>query len=117
MEHSYQGRRTCAACQSCQLPVVRWPAAKSDRRILDTEDNSLHPLQDFGGRFGSQLIAEGIESAADHDTVRRLGVPLLQGYLISRPVPLDQARSIAGAPSLRISSMNAVAAAPPPHLS
>jgi EAL domain-containing protein (putative c-di-GMP-specific phosphodiesterase class I) len=77
----------------------------------------LSLLQDFGGRFGSQLIAEGIESAADHDTVRRLGVPLLQGYLISRPVPLDQARLIAGAPSLRISSMNAVEAAPPPHLS
>jgi EAL domain-containing protein (putative c-di-GMP-specific phosphodiesterase class I) len=35
--------------------------------------------------MGMQVIAEGIESAAECDTVRQSGCNLLQGYLFARP--------------------------------
>lgn len=38
--------------------------------------------------FGSELIAEGIESAEDLRVVRDLGIRLGQGYYIGRPQPL-----------------------------
>ena len=34
---------------------------------------------------GGHLIAEGVETEAELDTLRRLGVTLIQGYLLGRP--------------------------------
>ncbi len=45
-------------------------------------------MQQFGRRGGFVLVAEGIETEAERDTLRRLGVPLGQGYLLGRPGPL-----------------------------
>ena len=42
----------------------------------------------FAARTGAILIAEGIETAAEAETVRGLGVPFGQGYLLGRPGPL-----------------------------
>jgi PAS domain S-box-containing protein len=53
------------------------------------------------------LIAEGIETQAELDTLSRLGVRLGQGYLLGRPAPVDE---IAGR---RSRSARAVRAAPP----
>ena len=39
----------------------------------------------FASRIGCEVIAEGIENAAELDTLRTLGVPLGQGYLLGRP--------------------------------
>jgi EAL domain-containing protein (putative c-di-GMP-specific phosphodiesterase class I) len=39
----------------------------------------------FGRQSGCLLIAEGIESAEERSTLRRLGVPFGQGYLFGRP--------------------------------
>jgi len=39
----------------------------------------------FASRIGSEVIAEGIEDAAELATLRTLGVPLGQGYLLGRP--------------------------------
>ena len=36
---------------------------------------------------GGHLIAEGVETEAELDTLRRLGVTLIQGYLLGRPAP------------------------------
>ena len=43
----------------------------------------------FAARTGAILIAEGIETAAEAETVRGLGVPFGQGYLLGRPGPLE----------------------------
>lgn len=37
-----------------------------------------------------QLIAEGVETASELDTLRQLGIPWAQGYHIARPAPLAQ---------------------------
>jgi PAS domain S-box-containing protein len=44
-------------------------------------------LTQFAARAGSEVIAEGIESPAELEMVRELGVPLAQGYLLGRPGP------------------------------
>jgi EAL domain-containing protein (putative c-di-GMP-specific phosphodiesterase class I) len=45
----------------------------------------------FADRIGAELVAEGIESAAQADAVEALGIRFGQGYFLGRPVPLDEA--------------------------
>ena len=42
----------------------------------------------FATESASQTIAEGVETEAELATLRRLGVPLAQGYLLGRPAPV-----------------------------
>ena len=42
----------------------------------------------FAAETGTTLIAEGIETEVELDTVRRLGVHLGQGFLLGRPESL-----------------------------
>ncbi len=44
----------------------------------------------IGTELGLEVIAEGVETRADHDTLVRLGCTHLQGYLVSRPLPEAQ---------------------------
>jgi len=41
----------------------------------------------FAGRVACQLIAEGVETAAERRTLQTLGIRLGQGYLLGRPEP------------------------------
>lgn len=41
-------------------------------------------------RLEVNVIAEGVETAAQHDRLRQLGCPLVQGYLHGRPVAPDE---------------------------
>jgi EAL domain-containing protein (putative c-di-GMP-specific phosphodiesterase class I) len=43
----------------------------------------------LAGETGAQVIAEGIETADELETVRRLGIRYGQGYFIARPGPVD----------------------------
>jgi len=42
-------------------------------------------LAGYSRQVGSLLVAEGVETEAELRTVRRLGVPLVQGFYLSRP--------------------------------
>jgi FOG: EAL domain len=42
-------------------------------------------LQYFASKIGCRLIAEGVQSHAEADVLRRLGVEYVQGYLFGRP--------------------------------
>jgi EAL domain-containing protein (putative c-di-GMP-specific phosphodiesterase class I) len=44
-----------------------------------------HALVSFAHDIGAEVVSEGIETAAELDTVRELGVPYGQGYFLSRP--------------------------------
>lgn len=46
----------------------------------------------FAGRVNARIVAEGIETAAERDVLRELGVTYGQGYLFSRPMPLVAAQ-------------------------
>jgi EAL domain-containing protein (putative c-di-GMP-specific phosphodiesterase class I)/CheY-like chemotaxis protein len=44
----------------------------------------------FAGETEATIVAEGIETAEELDTLRELGVAFGQGYYLGRPSPLDQ---------------------------
>jgi EAL domain-containing protein (putative c-di-GMP-specific phosphodiesterase class I) len=43
----------------------------------------------FGQRAGFAVVAEGIETEAEYEALRRLGAPVGQGYYLWRPAPLE----------------------------
>ncbi len=54
------------------------------------EEAVVRTVIDLGHRLGLQVIAEGVETSAQLEALRRLGCDLFQGYLFSRPVPEAQ---------------------------
>ena len=44
-------------------------------------------MVDFAGRIGCAIVAEGVETAEEADTLRGFGVGYVQGYLYNRPAP------------------------------
>lgn len=48
-------------------------------------------LTAFARETDCLIVAEGVETAAELDTLRRLGVEKVQGYHLSRPLPLEAA--------------------------
>jgi EAL domain-containing protein (putative c-di-GMP-specific phosphodiesterase class I) len=57
-------------------------------RGIDTDParrSLAHALVSFAHDIGAEVVSEGIETPAELDTVRELGVPYGQGYFLSRP--------------------------------
>jgi EAL domain-containing protein (putative c-di-GMP-specific phosphodiesterase class I) len=52
-----------------------------------TRQAMIAGLRHFAERAGCEVIAEGIETPAEREMLRELGVPLGQGYLLGRPEP------------------------------
>jgi EAL domain-containing protein (putative c-di-GMP-specific phosphodiesterase class I)/CheY-like chemotaxis protein len=49
-------------------------------------------LTSFARELGAVIVAEGIETAAERDTLRKLGVTLGQGFFLAPPGPLATSR-------------------------
>ena len=73
---------------------------KIDRSFVSnlSEDNNkasiVASIIDLVSRLQLEVIAEGVESESDRDTLLRLNCKECQGYLISKPVPLRQLQEI-----------------------
>jgi diguanylate cyclase (GGDEF)-like protein len=50
-------------------------------------DTILHTILQLGRGLGLKTLAEGVETAAQVETLRRLGCERVQGFRFSRPVP------------------------------
>ncbi|WP_432509256.1 sensor domain-containing phosphodiesterase [Kineococcus auxinigenes] len=50
----------------------------------------VRSLVEFATDVGASLVAEGVETAAEAQSLQRLGVELVQGYLYARPAALPQ---------------------------
>lgn len=48
----------------------------------------------FGDETGSKIVAEGVETQAELDALRALGVGKAQGYFFGKPAPLSAAQSL-----------------------
>ncbi len=53
-------------------------------------------LRHYARRTGTTLIAEGVETPAERDTLRHLAIPLAQGYLFGKPEPVESAAGRTG---------------------
>jgi EAL domain-containing protein (putative c-di-GMP-specific phosphodiesterase class I) len=56
-----------------------------------TRQEMLRALHAVAGKLGGQIIAEGIESSEELETLQGLGIPYGQGYLFGRAAPLRRA--------------------------
>lgn len=64
-------------------------------RGIDTDpprQELLRALHAVAGKLGGQIIAEGIETSEELETLQRLGIPYGQGYLFGRAAPLRRTR-------------------------
>ena len=74
------------------LKLDRWLVEGLDRD--EARQAMVVGIGHFARSSGCRIIAEGIETAAERETLRSLGVELGQGYLLGRPLP---ARAAPGA--------------------
>jgi EAL domain-containing protein (putative c-di-GMP-specific phosphodiesterase class I)/GGDEF domain-containing protein len=58
------------------------------------KQNLVETMVGFANEQGAMVIAEGIERAEELETVKRIGVPLVQGFLLHHPA---RAGAVAGA--------------------
>ncbi len=69
---------------------------KVDRSFVETIGSSsqqralVEGIVWLAGTLGLQVIAEGIETETDRHLLERLGCPMGQGYLFSKPMPYVQ---------------------------
>lgn len=74
--------------------VARLPDSSTDAMVART-------IIGMGRGLGMEVIAEGVETVAQHDFLMRRGCSAFQGYLISRPVPLEAFEALlAAAPAV-----------------
>jgi EAL domain-containing protein (putative c-di-GMP-specific phosphodiesterase class I) len=77
-----------------ELPLDEMKIDKSfvDRLGVTPHDSTslVTAATAMGHGLGLQVVAEGVETAAQAALLRRLGVDLLQGYLLGRPLPAEQ---------------------------
>lgn len=76
-----------------QLPINK---VKLDRCFIEGIDHKRDSAAIVQGvitmahNLGLQVVAEGVETPAEHEDLIRRGCDFLQGYLFSRPVPLAE---------------------------
>ena len=76
------------------LDVLKMAKPFVDGLATQSEDPALaRAIIDLGSNLGLQIVAEGIEGADQLVQLRRLGCPLGQGFLFSRPLPAAEAET------------------------
>ncbi len=76
-----------------QLPLDQLKIDRSFITHLITDSNDaaiVKAIITLGQTFGLSVIAEGVETVAQQELLQEHGCHLYQGYLFSRPVPLDE---------------------------
>jgi EAL domain-containing protein (putative c-di-GMP-specific phosphodiesterase class I) len=74
-----------------QITTVMPSYLKLDRSLVTGIDSDsdraalVGALVGYSQQVGCLLVAEGVETEAELQAVRRLGVPLVQGFYLSRP--------------------------------
>jgi len=58
----------------------------------------LASIEQLAGPFGARVVAEGVEDPADMDTLKRIGISLVQGYLFGEPAPVEETLARVHAP-------------------
>ncbi|MBA4344849.1 MAG: hypothetical protein C0423_22130 [Methylibium sp.] len=75
-----------------RLPLTQLKIDKSfvDDLLTDADDRAIaHAVIQLGENLGLNVLAEGVETEAQRQMLLELGCHAFQGYLFSRPLPLD----------------------------
>jgi diguanylate cyclase (GGDEF)-like protein len=76
-----------------QLPLDQLKIDQSFVRnigVKSTDDIIIQTIIGLASRLGMEVIAEGVETPAQREFLQHNGCTVCQGYLLGRPVPLDQ---------------------------
>jgi diguanylate cyclase (GGDEF)-like protein len=94
-----------------QITTLRPTYLKLDRSLIagidgDTDRGALvAAMLGYARQTGGHLVAEGVETEAELETLLALGVELVQGYYLARPGwPWPEVREIGSAPDAAVSS-------------
>lgn len=88
-------------CSLAYLKRLPLHVLKTDRTFVSGLPDDLNDLAIveaitlLAHKLDLQVIAEGVETAAQLETLRALGCDMVQGYYLSKPVPLDRLESAA----------------------
>lgn len=91
------------------LPVSE---IKIDRSFVTNVDSDkinqglIRAIVDIASTLGLPTVAEGVETEAEFAAIARLGVGLAQGYLLGRPVPVDDVAAVVGSLSQSAASFS-----------
>ena len=58
----------------------------------------VHAVVSIGSSLGMKVVAEGVETQAQREFLKKAGVHAMQGYLFARPEPITALRARLGAP-------------------
>lgn len=82
-----------------QLPLDQLKIDQSFVRDISTDANDavmVHTIIDMAHNFGLDVIAEGVETEAQLAFLKMHGCMAYQGYLYSRPLPIDELERLIG---------------------
>lgn len=83
---------------------------KIDRQFISQIDKGgeglIEAITAVAAHYGMQVIAEGVETEAQHEALRRLGISFGQGYLYRRPVSAEEVFSARHASALAADDVN-----------
>jgi EAL domain-containing protein (putative c-di-GMP-specific phosphodiesterase class I) len=103
-----------AGFSSLRHIVVTAPdVLKMDRSIVSGVDTDpvltrlVSSLVEFGHGGGATVVAEGVETAAEAEVLRGLGVDLGQGWFFGRPAPVDAPATDRPAPAIPVARTSA----------
>ena len=75
------------------LPISKLKIDRSFIKDLETDENDkviVKTIIAMGHSFGLKIVAEGVETVGQKDFLMRESCDLMQGYLLSRPLPAEQ---------------------------
>ena len=75
------------------LPISKLKIDRSFIKDLETNENDkviVKTIIAMGHSFGLKIVAEGVETVEQKDFLAQQGCDLMQGYLLSRPLPAEQ---------------------------
>jgi EAL domain-containing protein (putative c-di-GMP-specific phosphodiesterase class I) len=72
--------KRCEMWSTAPMRANRFACGHQDRTIVEAILHMSHGL-------GLRTVAEGVETEAQRDALRKLGCQCAQGYLFSRPLP------------------------------
>jgi len=76
-----------------QLPLSQLKIDQSFVRNIGLKENDdiiVQTIIGMANSLGIKIIAEGVESEAQHKFLEKLGCPLFQGYLFGKPMPIAE---------------------------
>ena len=76
-----------------ELPIDALKIDRSFVLAMGEDERKMKIIQSIlllGKGLGIEVVAEGVETQAQADALRKMGCELAQGYLFARPCPLEQ---------------------------